>query len=104
MYAIAQIQGKQYKVSKGDEVSVDRIAGEAGANISIDSVLLIDDGTRVSVGSPTVSGAKIKVSIVEQYRGEKINVRRYKQKVRERRSIGFRAELTKIRIDDIVTK
>jgi len=98
MFAIVTIAGKQYQVAKGDVLSVDKIDGKAGDTVSFDHVLLVSDAKATKVGTPVVTGAKVKGKIVSQDKGEKINVRRYKSKVRYRKSTGFRSRLTKIEI------
>lgn len=98
MFAIVTIAGKQYQVAKGDVVSVDKIEGNTGDAVVFDHVLMVSDDKTTTVGTPTVSGVKVKGKIVSQDKGEKINVRRYKSKVRYRKSTGFRSRLTKIEI------
>jgi large subunit ribosomal protein L21 len=101
MLAIVTISGKQYKVSKGDIISVDHIEGNVGDTIALDHVLLTQEKDSIKVGEPTVKGASVKVKILAQEKGEKIDVRRYKSKVRYRKHIGFRAHLTKLEITAI---
>lgn len=101
MFAVVTISGKQYTVRVGDVVDVDKIDGKAGDVVSFDHVLLTSEKGKTSVGTPVVSGAVVKAKIIAQFQGEKIAVRRYKQKVRYRRHIGFRAQLTKLEIVSI---
>lgn len=91
----------QYKVAVGDEIDVPLMEGVAGAEISLPEVLLVsgEDGTKI--GTPTVKSATVKATVISHIRGVKVDVRRFKSKVRERRHIGFRAKLTKLRITDI---
>lgn len=98
MFAIVTISGKQYKVSKGDMVTVDRLDGKVGDVVTLDRVLLYSDGKKVSVGKPTVAGVTIKAKIIKQTKGEKVDVRRFKSKVRHRRHIGFRPRQTVLEI------
>lgn len=79
-------------------MSVDKIEGNAGDAVTFDHVLLVSDDKITKIGTPVVTGAKVKGKIVSQDKGEKINVRRYKSKVRYRKSTGFRSRLTKIEI------
>lgn len=102
MFAIATIAGKQYALTPGAEIDVDRISGAEGDVIAIDQVLLRDTGKSVDVGQPTVKNAKVEAKIVKHFLGEKIHVRRYKSKVRYRKHTGFRAHLTKLQIQSIV--
>jgi large subunit ribosomal protein L21 len=101
MFAIVTIGGKQYKVSVGETVLVDKIEGKAGDTVIFDHVLLTNEKGKTVVGTPRVSGVKVKGKIIAQEQGEKIEVRRYKQKVRYRRQNGYRADLTRIEIVSI---
>ena len=98
MFAVVTITGKQYKVKVGETILVDQIEGKAGDTVTFDHVLLTNDKGKTIVGTPTVTGVKVKGKIISQEQGEKIEVRRYKQKVRYRRQNGFRANLTRIEI------
>jgi large subunit ribosomal protein L21 len=104
MYAIVETGGKQYRVTPGDTVAVERLEGEPGETLDLDRVLLIagnGEGT-TRVGSPGVSGAVVRAEVVEHIRGEKVIVFRYKSKVRYRRKTGHRQSLTRLRITDIL--
>jgi large subunit ribosomal protein L21 len=102
MLAIVTISGKQYKVSTGDRIEVDKIEGKVGDAVQFDHVLLTNDKGATKIGTPLVGGVKVKAKIVAQGKGEKIEVRRYKSKVRYRRHIGFRPSITQIEITAIV--
>jgi large subunit ribosomal protein L21 len=104
MYAIVETGGKQYRVAPGETVAVERLAGEPGDTLDLDRVLLVggDGGTAARVGAPGVDGAIVRAEVVEQIRGEKIIVFRYKSKVRYRRKTGHRQSLTRLRITDIL--
>ena len=78
MFAVVTIAGKQYKIAKGDVVSVDRIEGKAGDTVEFPHVLLVSDDKATKVGTPLVKGVKVKAKILSQEKGEKINVRRFK--------------------------
>ena len=101
MFAIVTIGGKQYKVKAGETILVDQIEGKAGDTVTFDHVLLTNDKGKTVVGMPTVNGVKVKGKIIAHVQGEKVEVRRYKQKVRYRRQNGFRADLTRIEIVSI---
>lgn len=101
MFAIVEIQGKQYKVAKGDVISVERIGGSAGDSVSFDRVLLISDEKTSKIGTPAIKGAAVKAKIVSQDKGEKLEIRRFKHKVRYRKHVGFRPQLTKLEIVSI---
>jgi large subunit ribosomal protein L21 len=101
MFATVIIAGKQYMVAPGDTIIVDHVDGEVGEAKVFDSVLLYSDGTKTLVGTPTVAKIKVTAKITSQEKGEKLHVRRYKQKVRYRKSVGFRAHETTLLIEKI---
>lgn len=98
MFAVVAISGKQYTVAVGDVVEVNRIDGEVGDAIVFDQVYLVSDKNKTSVGTPLVKSMKVKAKIVGQVKGEKISVRRFKSKVRERKATGFRPQYTRLEI------
>ena len=99
-YAVIKTGGKQYKVSEGDVIEIDRIAGKDG-KISFEEVLLLVSDGNVKVGKPFLTGEKVEGKIIEDFRGEKVRVSKFKSKVRYRRTTGFRAALTKVQIEKI---
>ncbi len=101
MFAVVVIGGKQYRVAIGDVLEVERMAGDKGSAVSFDHVLLVSDGKKVKIGTPTVKGVQVKAKILDQAKGEKIDVRRYKSKVRYRKRRGFRPLLTTLEIISI---
>lgn len=102
MIAVIKTGGKQYIVKEGTILAVEKLAGDKGAKLTFDNVLLVgDEGGEVRVGTPTVSGAKVEATILEQGRAKKINVIKYKRKVRYKRKIGHRQHFTKVKIDSI---
>lgn len=103
-YAVIQTGGKQYRVSEGEILEVEHLAGEKDQNINFDQVLLIADDGKVKVGTPFIENAKVQAKIVEHLRGDKIRVAKYKAKVRYRKVYGHRQELTKILIESIEEK
>jgi large subunit ribosomal protein L21 len=102
MYAIIETGGKQYRVQPGDVIDVERLAGDQGAEINLDRVLVVGGEGETKIGAPTVSGAVVKAEVLEHPRGEKIIIFRFKAKARYRRKTGHRQELTRLRIKDIV--
>ena len=72
MYAVIKTGGKQYRVSKDDVVTIERVAGDAGATVEFDQVLMVGSGADVKVGAPIISGAKVVAELVEQSRGPKL--------------------------------
>jgi large subunit ribosomal protein L21 len=101
MFAVVLIAGKQYKVRVGETLTVDSVGGKAGETLTFDHVLLTNDKGKTVIGTPYITGLKVKAKIVAQEQGEKVEVRRYKSKVRYRRHTGFRADLTRITIEHI---
>lgn len=100
-YAIVKIGGTQYKVAEGDEIEVDKIDSEKGKTLSFDQVLLLAEDNKVKIGQPLIKGAQIKAKMLDQIKGEKVRVATYKAKSRSRKVKGFRASLTKIKIEKI---
>lgn len=101
MFAVVTIAGKQYKVAPGQTVEVDRIEGAVGDTVKFSEVLLTNEENKTQVGTPVVAGVTVTAKILAQEKGEKVEVRRYKSKVRERRHVGFRALRTKLEIVSI---
>ena len=101
MYAVVETGGKQYRVKPGDTLDVERLDGSAGETIELDRVLLVGGDGETTVGRPMVPGARVLAELVEQTRGEKIIVFKYKSKVRYRRKTGHRQRLTRLRVTEI---
>ena len=101
MYALFEYKGKQYKAEKDALIQVDKIDAEDGAKIDIDSVLLVSDGDKISVGTPFVKGAKVSAVVENSIRDKKVLVFKYKSKKDYHRFIGHRQEYTNIRVKDI---
>jgi large subunit ribosomal protein L21 len=96
--AVVKTGGKQYLVSEGDVLAVEKLAGETGAKINLDEVLLVDDGKTAKVGTPTVSGAVVEAEIVDQFRDDKVIVFKMKRRKRYRKTQGHRQNKTQIKI------
>jgi large subunit ribosomal protein L21 len=101
-YAVIRTGGKQYTVREGTTLNVERLPGEPGDSLEIADVLMVSDGDAITVGTPVVSGAKVVAEIIEQGRGEKIQVFKYKPKVRYRKRTGHRQQYTQLKITQIV--
>jgi large subunit ribosomal protein L21 len=101
MFAIVTIAGKQYNVTPGEKIETNHIDGEVGDTLSFDKVLMMVDGEKTQIGTPTVKGAKVSAKVLTQKKGEKVDVRRYKQKVRYRKHVGFRPLITTLEIVSI---
>ncbi len=102
-FAVIFTGGKQYKVSEGEFVSVEKIKGEykKGDKISFDKVLLVDDGKDTTIGTPYIKGAKVDAEIVTIGKGKKVMVVKYKQKSRYLKRNGHRQPFFKVKIISI---
>ena len=103
MYAIVATGGKQYRVQPGQRLEVEKLAVEAGSQVELGEVLLIGDGETVTVGQPTVPGARVVADVLGEIKGKKIIIFKYKNKVRYRRKTGHRQRYSRLVIKDIVT-
>lgn len=101
-YAVIKTAGKQYRVSAGDIVELDKIVlGENENKILFEDVLLAVNGDNISIGKPNVSGVSVEAKLVENKKGDKIKVSKFKAKSRYRRTIGFRPMITVVQIEKI---
>lgn len=99
-YAVIETGGKQYRVQQGDVLDVELLAEDAGASVEFDA-LAVSNGSELAIGTPVVDGAKVKASVVENLRGDKIYSFKKKRRKGYRRKIGHRQELTKIKVEAI---
>ncbi len=101
MYAVFEANGRQFKVSEGDVIRIDRIAGEPDATIVFDKVVLAHDGSELRLGSPLLGSAKVSARVLRQGKDRKIMVFHYKPKKRIRKRNGHRQPITELRIEKI---
>ena len=101
MFAVIKAQGKQFKVAQGDTLTIDRLAGEKGAKVSLGEVLMLVDGGKATVGKPVLSGAKVEAEILEHPRGDKIKVFKKRRRKNFHRTRGHRQDLTTVKITSI---
>lgn len=101
MFAVIKTGGKQYKVAKDDVIVVEKLAGEAGAKVALDEVLLVGGEGDAKVGAPMIAGASVAAEIVEQTRGDKVIIFKKKRRKNHRRKNGHRQDLTVLRITGI---
>jgi large subunit ribosomal protein L21 len=101
MYAIFRAGGRQYRAEVGKTIDVERLPYEINHNFSINDVLLIGDGDNTLIGRPLVDGASVNLTVVDQYRGRKILVFKYRQRTKYRRMRGHRQYYTRLRVDAI---
>jgi large subunit ribosomal protein L21 len=100
VYAIVRAGGRQEKVSVGDVLTVDRVAGEAGATLELQPLLLVD-GDQVTSAAADLAGTKVTAEIMDNVRGPKIMILKFKNKTGYRKRQGHRQDLTRIRVTDI---
>ena len=101
MYAVLETGGKQYRVTAGETVAVERLETEAGQPVTFDRVLLVNRDGQVSVGTPTVAGASVTGDVVEHKRGPKLVAWKMRRRKGYHRKVGHRQELTLVRIKEI---
>lgn len=101
MYAVVRSGGKQYRVSPGGSLRVERLVGEVGAQVTLDDVLLIGSDEAVRIGAPTLTGAQVVGTIVAQDRAAKVMTFKQKRRKGYRRKYGHRQNYTEIRVDQI---
>ena len=101
MYAIVRSGGKQYRAEVGASIDVDRLPQAVGESLELADVLLVADEADTRIGQPLVEGARVSATVVEQFRGKKIIVYKYRQRTNYRRKQGHRQYYTRLRIDDI---
>jgi large subunit ribosomal protein L21 len=97
MYAVVEIGGRQYRVSPGDEIYVEKLEAEAGSELKL-PVLLVSDDSGVQVGKPHVNGREVAAQVLGEEKGEKLIVFKYKPKKRYRKKTGHRQTYTKLKI------
>ena len=100
-YAVIRSGGKQYKVNVGDTLTIDKLSSGDKKLVVFDEVLLVVDEDKVTLGKPNIKGARVEASLIENKKGEKIRVSKFKAKVRFRKTIGFRPQLSVVKIEKI---
>ena len=101
MYAIIVTGGKQYKVSEGDTLFIEKLEAQEGAEVTFDEVLMVGEGEDVKVGAPIVEGAKVEAKVLKNGKAKKIYVFKMKRKKNERKKKGHRQPFTKVEITKI---
>ena len=103
MYAVVTAGNRQYRVSPGDKIDVEKLAGAVGDTIALTHVQLVGQGADVMIGAPVVAGARVEAQIVEQKRGKKIIIFKHRRRKGYRRKQGHRQSLTSLQITGIYT-
>lgn len=101
MHAIIETGGKQYRVTEGDTIFVEKLPAQAGDNLTFDKVLAVIDGEKANFGSPVVAGAKVDASVVKNGKGKKVRIFKYHPKKGYRKRQGHRQPYTKVTIGKI---
>ncbi len=101
MYAIIETGGKQYKVSEGDTIRVEKLAAEAGSRYVFNSVLAVGNGSDIKIGAPAVDGASVEASVIGDGKAKKVIVYKYKPKKTFHKKKGHRQPFTELKIDKI---
>ena len=101
MYAVIKTGGKQYKVSEGQTLKVEKIAADEGANIEIDQVLMVADGDNIKVGAPLVEGGKVTATVKSHGRGKKVEIIKFRRRKHHRKQMGHRQSYTELEITGI---
>jgi large subunit ribosomal protein L21 len=101
MYAVLETGGKQYRVVEGDTLEIERLETEAGKPVTFERVLLVNNDGKVSVGAPTVTGAKVVADVIEHKRGDKVTTFKMKRRKGYHKTTGHRQELTVVKITNI---
>ncbi len=101
MYAVVQTGAKQYRVSQGDTVEVELLDADKGKEVTFDQVLLIADGDKVQVGTPTLKGAKVTAEVLDHKRGPKLIAFKMRRREGYHRKVGHRQELTVVKVKSI---
>jgi large subunit ribosomal protein L21 len=100
MYAVIQTGGKQYRVAKGDKLLVEKLPGNVGDAVTFDQVLMVG-GDALKLGKPLVAGAKVEAKILEQGRGAKVIIFKFRRRKNYRRKTGHRQPFSAVQITDI---
>ncbi len=101
MYAVIKTGGKQHRVTLGEKLKVEKLAGEVGGEIVFDQVLMVADGENVTIGAPMVSGASVKATVVSHGRGDKVMIFKMRRRKHYRKTQGHRQDYTEVQIQQI---
>ena len=102
MQAVIKTGGKQYRVAVGDKLAVESLPVQAGDTVEFDTVLMVKAGDTVTVGKPLVAGAKVTATVLENGRGDKVRIVKFRRRKHHRKQMGHRQNYTKVEIKEIV--
>ena len=103
-YAVIQTGGKQYRVAEGDEIEVEKLDVETGKKAEFSEVLLVANGSSVTIGAPHIAGATVTAEVVDQFKDDKVIAFKFRRRKGYHRTVGHRRQLTKLKIESISTK
>jgi len=101
MYAIFTTGGKQYRVSQGDVLDIEKLDAETGTSVDFDNVLMVSNDDAVQIGAPYVAGGKVTATVTEQGRGKKVEIIKFKRRKHHQKRTGHRQYITKVEITAI---
>ena len=101
MYAVIKTGGKQYRVAAGEKLKIEQIPAEVGAEITLDQILMLGEGETVKIGTPLVSGAAVKATVLSQGRHKKVTIFKMRRRKHYQKHQGHRQNYTELRIDSI---
>jgi len=101
MYAVIETGGKQYRVAQNDRLTVEKIEAKAGSMVELSKVLMVADGDKITLGKPTVAGAKVTAKVVSQQRGKKLRIAKFVRRGGYYNRMGHRQDLTTLTIEKI---
>ncbi len=104
MYAVIQSGGKQYRVAPGQHLKIEKLEAQPGDTINFEQVMMLADGDKCKVGTPTVKGAKVSAEVIEHGRHKKIHILKFKRRKHSMKQRGHRQYYTEVQIKDIVDK
>lgn len=101
MYAVIETGGKQYKVSEGTVVRIEKIVAEEGASVDFDKVLLVGDGEKITIGAPYVAGGKVTAIVENHGRAKKVTIIKFRRRKHFRKQMGHRQHFTEVKVTSI---
>lgn len=102
MYAVITSGGKQYRVTKGQTLKLEKLTADIGSNIDFDQVLMVANGDDIKLGAPFVKGSKVVASVIGQGRHKKIHIVKFRRRKHHMKQMGHRQYFTEVKITDIV--
>ena len=101
MYAVVQTGGKQYRVSEGDTIKVEKLVADEGSSVELDKVLMVTDGDDVKIGAPYVDGGKVTATVKSQGRGKKVKIIKFRRRKHHMKRQGHRQWFTELQVTGI---